>query len=193
MRLWWRKKRTPQLDTFDSYLSQIEQALGAGLYYPALALSLAVPDICASCELAPEVSSADKYQNWCTRYFRINTLEAHEIWTLRCAFLHNGTAKFSTRHRSRRDTVGISLRWSGSRPPGMVQVDSVGPRDPLHDVALLCIWIVQAARRWKEDHKHDPKVARALAELFGVTPLLPHEISVIRDLGRIVNERSGGN
>jgi hypothetical protein len=111
------------VQVFDAYLEQIESALDAGLFYPALALALALPDICMSCELPPDKGTTrTTYERWCRTYFG-NSLDPHEVYTLRCAFLHNGTTEFAKRHHARGRTAGINLHWHGANPSGMLQVE----------------------------------------------------------------------
>jgi hypothetical protein len=163
------------MSPFDQYLAQIERALDAELYYPALALSLTLPDICVSCELAhTQPTTQTTYKQWCVDYFG-TTLEPYELYTLRCAFLHNGTSQFAKRHRARGRTKGVTLQWHGSRPTGMIQIELKIPRQRMHqrmhDAALLCRMLVKGARKWKATRGTAKSVAQRRRKLIGVATL----------------------
>jgi hypothetical protein len=162
------------MTAFDNYLDQTERALDADLYYPALALGLALPDICASCELpSSRQTNQLTYQDWCLIYMK-QSLGVHELYALRCAFLHNGTTEFTERQSTRGRTGEVQLWWQGPRPRGMGQIRTVmdDGDDRLgcitHDAALLCRWLVMGARSWQAKRQSDPFVAKNLANLSGV-------------------------
>jgi hypothetical protein len=101
------------------------------------------------------------------------SLGAHELYALRCAFLHNGTTEFTERQSTRGRTSGIQLSWQESRPPGQGQIWVVPDDDDTlgfvtHDLALLCRWLVKGARSWQAKRRSDPFVAKNLTNLSGV-------------------------
>lgn len=158
-------------DTFDDYLTHVERALEAHAYYAALALALALPDICVSCRL-PEhrPTTAQLYMRWCREY--ASEIDPHEVYTLRCAFLHNGTSEFSKRHRARRDTLGVQLSWRGPEPRGYMVLRVSSTDSPEQTVGLdaggFCRGLIHGARRWRTDHGSKPMVKRSLEKLKGV-------------------------
>jgi hypothetical protein len=92
----------------EELLFQIETTLGARAYYASLFLCLCVPDICAALDSANGEASGARYKAWCVKYFRTETerrtgdyykgmgmfysetLDANEVYLLRCAALHQG-------------------------------------------------------------------------------------------------------
>jgi hypothetical protein len=82
------------------YVREIQTALDARLDYPALALALALPDICASLQADDCKTDKDLYAEWCRRWVITSKKPASgdpglfmtgkQLWDLRCRFLHNG-------------------------------------------------------------------------------------------------------
>ena len=83
----------------ESYVSDIENALKNKSYFSALALSLALPDICGTAEYPNETSTAKRYIEWYNKYLgeymsddRGNPYLSGEIvYNLRNTFLHTGS------------------------------------------------------------------------------------------------------
>lgn len=96
----------------ESYLNQVEQCLAQELYYPALALALALPDICAGLAGRPEKRNTDRYIAWLRENPLMHTaIDASAVVALRHAFLHNGTGELGD--QGRQPTGSFVLR----RPP----------------------------------------------------------------------------
>lgn len=79
----------------DDYINHVYVAGNAGAWYAALALSLALPDICSSVEYPNEPRVWKRYGDWCTTYVtpRDVNLTGADLYVLRCSFLHTGTAE----------------------------------------------------------------------------------------------------
>lgn len=86
----------------DKYVEDIEKALKVGSYFSALALSLALPDMCGNVEY-PKDTVTDRYKKWCNNnlsYIFENDkdnicadnpyLSGEVIFSLRNLFLHQG-------------------------------------------------------------------------------------------------------
>jgi hypothetical protein len=63
------------LQPLNFYLSDLDAALTARLEYPALALALALPDICSTLEKEGGKANKDLYANWCNRW--VTTPDCH--------------------------------------------------------------------------------------------------------------------
>jgi hypothetical protein len=83
-------------------LQSIEQSLNTGNHYAALAMALAIPDICGWIE-DPNATSKARYISWFERYLQNKYirqatalmpehtfLTGSDCYALRCAFLHEG-------------------------------------------------------------------------------------------------------
>lgn len=81
------------------YVNDIENALKNKSYFSALAMSLALPDICGAAEYPNETSTAKRYMGWYNKYLgeymsydRGNPYLSGEIvYNLRNTFLHAGS------------------------------------------------------------------------------------------------------
>lgn len=76
----------------DVILGDLERALGAGLYYVAIAVALSLPDVCAALESPNGETSAAKYKAWYDKYVacKYPALTSSDCWSLRCGVLHQG-------------------------------------------------------------------------------------------------------
>ena len=87
-------------------LTEIERLLAASFWYPAVALTLTLPDICASLEV-PHSARSDGAKARYTSWFRRNLLNKvgltpDECWELRCGIVHEGRLRRGKRDRPRR-------------------------------------------------------------------------------------------
>ena len=75
---------------------QITATLEAELPYPAIVMSLSLPDVCANLQLSEEAREGGqkkRYMRWCERYVcdaLTNVLSAEDLWSLRCGVVHKG-------------------------------------------------------------------------------------------------------
>ena len=95
----------------DLILKEIQAALDAKLWYAALAVTVTLPDICASLE-APPGASKDKQRSRYLRWFntyakRDAVLTADRCWDLRCGVSHEGKYKPEAFERGREHRVGF--------------------------------------------------------------------------------------
>lgn len=80
-------------------INEVDKALEQGLYYCALSMALALPDICGKVKY-PQERQSQRYQKWFNDYvtFIPNQVSHGEpisfngfaCWQLRCSFLHSG-------------------------------------------------------------------------------------------------------
>lgn len=84
-------------EKIEPMILDVERSLENETYHTALALALCLPDICSTMEF-PQLKSKSKkrYILWIEKYFSElhdygDSLNAADIYALRCAFLHNGS------------------------------------------------------------------------------------------------------
>lgn len=83
----------------ESYVCDIANSLKNKCYFSALALSLALPDICGAAEYPDETSTAKRYIEWCNKYLDeymsddkdTPYLSGEIVYNLRNTFLHTGS------------------------------------------------------------------------------------------------------
>ena len=85
------------MGSFLEKVDSVRKALKAGLYEPALALALTLPDICSIIEYPAEKSVTKRYIDWCDCHIFTNQSTDSDIeftgaalYQLRCHFLHSG-------------------------------------------------------------------------------------------------------
>lgn len=84
-------------------LDQVETAIAAGAYMPALMVTLTLPDICGAVSSDNGRASGSKYRSWLVQWFELNAgtsvasaigaPEAAELYAFRCSLLHQGSAR----------------------------------------------------------------------------------------------------
>jgi hypothetical protein len=86
-----------------AYCNDVERALKAGCDYSALALALALPDICVSLEQADGETNHERYADWADHWALPipsspgdpgKFISGKQLYDLRCRYLHNGTTDF---------------------------------------------------------------------------------------------------
>jgi len=93
-------------------LEQIDKALEANLYYVALFVSLAIPDICGAIGSPDGKATKPKYVNWFDKYVGprysstiigrpISFLTGEDCYYFRCSLLHQGSSQHTKSSYSR--------------------------------------------------------------------------------------------
>jgi len=84
----------------EEILNQIKGAISCKLYYSALFMTLAIPDICSALQSQNNNSDSNKYKNWFNKYItklqpnkygKDGQLTAENLWNIRCSLFHTGT------------------------------------------------------------------------------------------------------
>jgi hypothetical protein len=173
------------LNQIREYINDIELSLSIDAVYSALALALALPDICASMHLrnAEDATTRTKYVRWCRQYVTTyargrgaRAFRTSHIYALRCAFLHNGTTRLLQRHNRARGVLGAcKLVWEGAEPhPNIIVAIStpgfIRRRDLFVqiNVGLLCRSITAGVRRWLVVARTNHVVQRNIRNIIGV-------------------------
>lgn len=78
----------------DHIIEEIKGCVDNNFYFAALALALAIPDVCASFEKQGKASGRD-YADWCNCYVKPKLdIDGWVLYSLRCSFLHNISGDF---------------------------------------------------------------------------------------------------
>jgi hypothetical protein len=159
------------------YLADIHYALKAGAFYSALALSVAIPDICGGIEYPDEKSVGKRYRDWFDQWCAMlqSYLDAADCYAIRCSYLHQGIDEFSgpnavaARLTHIEFTVGMTDGgWSLSYVPSALGPEAKGAvRIPVED---FCRDMTTSADAWCRSRSSDPRVASALARLIEFRP-----------------------
>jgi hypothetical protein len=70
------------------------RSLCAGAQHSALALALALPDICGSIEYPTERNVGVRYGNGCDTWGKMLAVSGADCYALRCAYFHSGSEEF---------------------------------------------------------------------------------------------------
>lgn len=165
----------------DEYINHIGIAGNSGAWYAALALSLALPEICGAIEYRTEQRSWKRYGDWCTSFVtpRDINLSGADLWVLRCSFLHRGTAEIQEQPayehaRLGRVSLTQSSRVSATGVRKMTIPISTSPDPPRSRYALpvgdLCEQIVGGAGAWQTSIQADGGKVAELSKLLVIRP-----------------------
>jgi hypothetical protein len=165
------------VEDLESYIADIELALNAGAGLSALALALALPDICTTLEFTDPVRETrrDDYVDWCGRHLpKQGLITPENLYAIRCAFLHNGTGEMD-RQRSRGTLVNVTFTWGASLAsrvglnPASRAGEKVDEAEWQHTVTtgvdMTCHLIVKATRHWIAAQAANPTVIKNLKTL----------------------------
>ena len=83
----------PEPDPFGYLRFMIQQARAAmdtGLYFPALAFALTIPDICGAASSQNGRATGERYKKWLKKYVPREVDDADLLYKYRCSLLHQG-------------------------------------------------------------------------------------------------------
>jgi hypothetical protein len=145
-------------------LQEIEHALKVRLYHLAMALTLSLPEICASLESPSGVCGPERYREW----YRDNMAAAfpwltpNDCYRLHCGVVHHGHFGYPQNPYSR---VIFVLPGNGMHLVNHVRHDAY-----FADLLQFCLDAVQCARRWLEAKQDDETVQKNATHLLQVRP-----------------------
>jgi hypothetical protein len=159
------------------YLADIHYAMNAGAFYSALALSVAIPDICGAIEYPDEKLVSKRYRDWFEQccYMLQSYLNAADCYAIRCSYLHQGLDEFdgssavAARLTHIEFTVGKTAGgWSLSFIPSAHGPEAKGAvRIPVED---FCRDMTTSGDAWYKSRASDSRVTSALARLIEFRP-----------------------
>jgi hypothetical protein len=73
-------------------LGEINRAADSGMPLLAVAMTVALPDICASLASENGRTNSDRYKAWCSENLSdaFSFVTPDDLWSMRCGVLHNG-------------------------------------------------------------------------------------------------------
>lgn len=158
-----------------SIYTEIEGALNAHLYYVALSVSVAFPDICASLEgKAP--TNWQTYKDWfnANAAHRFRSFGADECYELRCGVVHQ--ARFSGASKKKHSSFDVMFFTLPNRQQiqiGEMVAQNIGGRpEKVLSMSLVdfCQKMVASARAWESSKENDATVQSNMQNLVRVRP-----------------------
>lgn len=158
----------------EEIIDGLRNAVEAKALYEALALALAIPDICARIE-TPDVGSAARYSRWwndnaADLYSHPGWgdgpyifLTGNDVYALRCALLHEGQADITeqrARHALERFVFTEDTQQHCNQIDKVLQLS----------VARFCVDVANAATAWVAKRRKDGQPAEPEA-VIAIFPL----------------------
>jgi hypothetical protein len=154
-------------------LNDIERAIEAKLYYPALLVALTIPEICVALTLDKKDFLKEKhYVGFVDKYTTPGGPDGLGMSGLDCYRLRGGVV-----HRTN-FSGHPKVDWTNvifTVPETGLQIHAMSIRAPEKLAAMLslttfCKAMIAAARKWYDDHKDDPKVAQSMNDMIRWCP-----------------------
>jgi len=154
---------------------EIEHALAAGLYYPAIVIALSLPDICSALESADGETSGAKYKAWYDAWMAASypTITSVDLYSLRCGVVHQGRLGHALMHYER------VLFTVPNQQRNVFHNNVIG--DALNlDATIFCRDMIRAVLNWYATKKNDPNVQANLPRLVQFRPggLAPYMVGM---------------
>lgn len=145
-------------------LREIEMALDADLNYLAIAVTLAIPEICVSLECDPGKMWVDekKYVAWYDANITASSLRGIDCWRLRGGVVHHGG--FASHPKSEFRRIIFTLLKQGSVDSNLYERAGEKPVIDL-DVKVFCATMAIAARDWFKRNEDNPNVKANLPHM----------------------------
>jgi hypothetical protein len=162
------------------FLDQIEASLDSNLYYVALLVSLAIPDICGAIDSDNGQATKGKYVRWFDKYIasryrslRGQVLTGEDCYFFRCSMLHQG-----------------SSQHPGSSYSRVLFIEPGATRTVAHrcvfmgalviDVRIFCRDIISGAYEWLEEVEDSERFKRNFSKFMRRYPqgLAPYVVGV---------------
>jgi len=153
-------------------LKEINTAAANGLPFLAVAMAVALPDICASLASADGQTTGKRYKRWCAENLaggEFSFVTPADLYSMRCGVLHNG--RFGDlKHNVER--VIFALPGKGT------YVNCKSGDAYFYSVVDFCRNFTNAAYRWMEANKSNATIQANLPRLmqYRVGGLPPHVV-----------------
>lgn len=144
----------------DPLLNEINVAAARGLPLLAVAMAVALPDICASLASDDGLTTPPRFKQWCEENLsgpEFSFITPEDFYSMRCGVLHNG--RFG------------DLKHSVARvvfaPPGGVTLVNCRFNDAyVYSVVDFCQNITNAVTKWVAEHEADATIQANLPRLM---------------------------
>lgn len=153
-------------------LNEINAAAANGLPFLAVAMTVALPDICVSLQSADGRTKSQRYKAWCEANLpreKFSFVTADDLYSMRCGVLHNG--RFGDLQHN---VARVIFALPGGRATFVnCQMDDAY----VYSIVDFCRIFTEAVRAWFERHKTDPVIAANLPRLMqyregGISPYI---------------------
>jgi hypothetical protein len=150
-------------------LNEINAAVAHGYPFLAIAMTVALPDICVSLISEDGRSTGERYKAWCAENLgdEFSFLTGEDLWSIRCGVLHNG--RFGDlKHDVARVIFGL---------PGAHTFVNCKMNDAYFYSAVdFCLNFTKAVHGWMEKNKENETVKAHIPRLMQYRPggLLPY-------------------
>lgn len=150
-------------------LEEINKAASGGMPFLAVAMTVALPDICVSLASEDGRTSRERYEMWCKDNLasRFSFVTGKDLYSMRCGVLHNG------RFGDLKHNVGrVIFALPGS---ATFQDCKIGDAY-VYSVIDFCKSFTIAVHDWFEKHKEDVNIQANLPRLmqYRIGGLLPY-------------------
>ncbi|QBK32134.1 hypothetical protein [Roseitalea porphyridii] len=142
-------------------LNEINTAAENGLPFLAVAMTVALPDICASLDSEDGRTNGERYKAWCQNnlpWDRLSFVTPDDLWSMRCGVLHNG--RFGDMKHSVARVI-FTLPDSGFTFTNSRMNDAY-----VYSVVDFCRVFTDAVYRWFEANQDDETVVANLPRLM---------------------------
>ena len=163
------RKMWSYVGLMEPVLLEIERAMAAGLWYAAVALSLTLPDICASLEARPEArpdGQKARYKSWFNKNLAGKIgLSADECWALRSGVVHQG--RYSNKSLRSYHRVAFTFENYGVH---CITVETNNERILSLHAPIFCADIISSVRAWCVLNSANQTIQRNLAHVVQIRP-----------------------
>ena len=154
-------------------LNEINAAARGGLPFLAVAMAVALPDICVSLSSDDGRTKGERYKQWCRDNLgpEFSFVTPEDLWSMRCGVLHNG--RFGDLKHNVERVIFVL--------PGTISMANCKSNDAyLYGVAEFCQNITNAVFNWFEANREDEKVKANLPRLMQYREggLPPHIVGI---------------
>ena len=141
-------------------LNEINKAAKEGLPFLAIAMCVALPDICASLASADGRSVPHTYKAWCKNNLgaEFSFVTPDDLYSMRCGVLHNG------RFGDLKHNVGRIIFALPGGSPGFV--NCVANDAYVYSVVDFCKHFTDAVFKWFEANKNDANIQANIPRLM---------------------------
>ena len=168
-------------------LAEIKRAIDCKLYYSALFLTVAIPDICSALQSQNNRTKGEKYRNWFNKYMpklspnkygENGQLTAEHLWAIRCSLFHQGITS------DERDYVRLLFLepdTNGYKSLQSIHCCIVGAntneKSLLINIHQFCNDMIQGTEEWTKDVEGNEFYNKNLSKLIkrypnGIAPVI---------------------
>ena len=143
-------------------LNEIMKAANGGMPFIAIAMAVALPDICASLASEHGRTSPDKYRKWCADNLGdLAFVTPDDLYSMRCGVLHNG--RFGD---LKHNVARVIFALPAVNGQADVFVDCQMRDAYFYSVVEFCKKITTTVHSWMHANKDDANIQKNLPSLM---------------------------